>query len=827
MTSRPTRSSGSGRPGSSSTRASGARPANPRRPKRTGPTAWFLGGPRTVRNRRRNPLWRFRRFLLLMTLFGFGLALGGVALLAREELPADDFGGLAQTSFICSAEVVAECDAANAAVALSAGEDRVVVDYDEIPQVLIDAVVSAEDKNFFDDRIGVDPFGIARALYQNTREGRAAQGGSTITQQYVKNAFAIDADRNLVTKLKEAALAVKLTRELPRDEILERYLNRIYFGRGAYGVQAAATNYFDKDVAELTLAEAAYLAGLIRAPSSADAATDPEEADRRRQTVLVRMVADGYITQADADAAAAIPVAAGLVARQNREGLGDVVGSDVASEYFFEAVRQQLVQLEDEVGEVYSSGLRVYTTLDLELQRAAFTSVLEVVGDPRFEDVPSASIVAIDNEGRVQAMVGGYDFSTSQVNLALGQDGGGSGRQPGSSFKTFALAEAIEQQISAESFYAAPSVIEIPGANDGGPWVVRGGGSPDGYRSLIDALRVSSNVVYAQLMVQLTPHTVVKMAHDLGVSADLPEVNALVLGSGEVSVLDMAASYSTLSNQGLRHRPVLIERIEDADGDVICWYPIDGQCAENDGRVGEQVIEAPVAQQVTYALQHVVEAGTGRAAGFGQPAAGKTGTTQDARDAWFVGYTCDFTAAVWMGFVGAPGEPVRTMQNVLGIDEVHGGDFPAQIWSAFMGRASTIRGGGNPYPCDSLAVSTDFTGTVFNRELSTTTLPPCASVPEPDGSTTTAEGATTSTTEPCDPNPPPVTGPDGQPIETTTTVPADGSTTAPGDSTAPSSTTPSSTAPSSTASTRPTVTQPTVTQPTVTQPEVSVPAGDG
>ncbi len=797
----------------------------------------LLAGPGPTRNRRRNPFWRFRRFLLLGFLFGFGLLLGGIALLAREELPEDDFAGLAQTSFICSAEVTSSCDASVAAVALSGGEDRIIVDYDAIPQVVIDAVVSAEDKNFFDDQLGVDPLGIARALYRDTREGRAAQGGSTITQQYVKNAFAIDAGRNLVTKLKEAALAVKLTRQLSREEILGRYLNRIYFGRGAYGVEAAARNYFGKDVGELNLSEAAYLAGLIRAPSSADASIDPVEANRRRATTLVRMVDDGLITQAEADAVNASPIETQVIPSTNREGLGDVAGAAVGSEYFFEAVRQQLVQLEEQIGEVYSGGLRVYTTLDLEMQEAAYSSVFEVIGDPRNVDIPSASIVAVDELGRVEAMVGGYDFDASQVNLALGRDGGGSGRQPGSSFKTFALAEAIEQQISARSLYSAPTFIEIPGANDGGPWRVRGGGSPEGYRDLIDALRVSSNVVYAQLMVDLSPQTVVQMAHDLGVTADLPEVNALVLGSGEVSVMDMAAAYSTISNQGTRRDPVLIERIENADGEIVCWYPVAGQCGSGPDRPGTAVLDASIARQVTFALQQVVEAGTGRGAQFGQPAAGKTGTTQDARDAWFVGFTCNFTAAVWMGYPGAPGEPVRTMADVGGI-EVHGGDYPADIWSAFMAKATLIHGGGSPAPCDGLATQTDFPGTIFNSQLSTTTLPPCvfevaegevAPAGQTEGTTdTTAPPAPVPTTEPCDPTPP-VIGPDGLPVTTpdgervlqnTTTVPegepptSDGATTIAGET--PVSTNTGSTNTGST-------TLPDTTLPATTLPDTTLP----
>ncbi len=694
---------------------------------------------------------------MLLTLFGFGLILGGIALLAQKELPEDDFANLAQTSYICTADILVPCDADSAAVTLSAGEDREIVPYASIPQVTINAVVAAEDKNFFNDRIGIDPVGIARALYQNTREGRAAQGGSTITQQYVKNAFAIDADRNIVTKLEEAALAVRLTRTLSREEILGRYLNRIYFGRGAYGVQAAARAYFDKDVEELNLADSAFLAGLIRAPSTAEPFNDPAEADRRRATVLTRMVTDGYISQNEADAAMEISVIELVEPPSDRQSSTNVLGGNIGAEYFMEAVRQQLVSLEPDLGgEIFTSGFRIYTTLDPQMQTAAFLSVTEVV-DPRFDgdDPPSAALVAIDDRGRVVAMMGGYDFETSQVNLATGRAGGGSGRQPGSSFKTFALAEALEQGFSAGSFYSAPSVIEIEAANNGDTWTVGGGGSSEGYRDLVDALRVSSNVVYAQLMVDLSPQTVVQMANDLGVSAELPEVNALVLGSGEVSVLDMSAAYSTIANQGTRFEPVLIERIEDADGNVICWYPVGDSCTNEEVRTGEPVLDPSIARQVTFALEQVVTGGTGRNAQFGEAAAGKTGTTQDARDAWFVGFTCDVTSAVWMGYpdAGPDGLP-RNMGNFRGI-EVHGGDFPAQIWSAFMARAAAIDNGRGGTPCTSLATEAEFPGLILNPELSTTTLPPCAPIPvtvppaEGEGATTTAAPAETTTTEPC------------------------------------------------------------------------------
>ncbi len=724
----------------------------------------MLSGPRRPRDRRRNPLWRFRRALFLLGLFGVGGLLGSLFVLSRIELDLadDNIFDLAQTGFICAADITGECGPENAIAQLSAGEDRELVNYEDIPEVVIWAVVATEDKDYFTHH-GVDPVGIARAMVQNVREQDAVQGGSTITQQYVKNTFTGD-DQTLIRKVREATLAIKLNRQLSKEELLERYLNRIYFGRGAYGIQAAAQAYFGKNVGELDIADAAFLAGLIRSPGTADPARDPEEAARRRATSLTRMMEDGYITQAEADEANSQDWS-NTVRPPKREGLGEVAGSAFGTEYFVEAVRQQLALLEPE-GELYTGGLRVYTTLDPEVQRAAFISVTEVV-DPRSSpDDPSASVVAVDAKGQVVAMMGGFDFSTSQVNLALGRQGGGSGRQPGSSFKPFALAEALEQGFSARSLFSAPSSIVLPGANDGADWTVGGGGSPDGYRDLVDALRVSSNVVYAQLMVALGPQSVVGMAERLGVSAPLPAVNSLVLGSGEVSVLDMAAAYSTIANQGVRYAPILIERVEFADGRPTCWYPIDGECTgTGPGRepTDAAALDPSIARQVTAAMQGVVEAGTGGAAQFGQPAAGKTGTTQDNRDAWFVGFTCQLSAAVWMGYPGTNGQTVQPMDDVRGI-EVSGGNLPAEIWSAFMARTMETSWGGASGPCEQLATSTDYTGIVLNPDLSTTTLPPCVepsvttedagpipTIPGGEPPTAPADSASIPTTQPCQP----------------------------------------------------------------------------
>ncbi len=730
------------------------------------PPIWNpLGGPRQPRNRRRNPLWRIRRLLLLLAMFGVAGFAIGINELSNIPLPEDDFDSLNQTTFICSSDVAAGCDQNSAVARLISGEDRDFVNYNQIPDVMIQAVVATEDKDFF-QHYGIDAVGIARALYQDIREQSASQGGSTITQQYVKNAYLTN-ERTLTRKIREATLAIKLERTLTgteddefagKKEILNRYLNRIYFGRGAYGVQAASQAYFGKDVEDIDLADAALLVSRIRAPNSGDPYEDPEEATRRRATVLTRMVIDGYIDQDQADEANERSWES-VANPEDREGLGVVKGSEYGTEYFVEAVRQQLARLYP--NDYYSAGLRVYTTLDHDLQRIAYETVTEEL-PPEDPDNPQASIVAVDGDGKVVAMMGGSDFGKSEVNLAMGRLGGGSGRQPGSSFKTFALAEALDQGISAQSLYSAPSNITLD--NDGEPWKVRGGGSAKGYRDLLDSLRASSNVVFAQLMLDIGAPQVVDMATNLGVTAPLPPVNALVLGSGEVSVLDMASSYSTLAREGQALPPVIITRIENSNGEIICWYPEleSTDCRADEDRKSSQVLPADKARQVNYALSQVVEAGTGRNAQFSRPAAGKTGTTQDARDAWFVGFTCDLTAAVWMGYAGAPGEPVRFMDNFRGI-EVHGGDFPAQMWSRFMERATSRP---DTPPCNGLPTQQEFPGTILNRQLSTTTLPDCLP-PEAPRETLPGEITLPPSTEPCAP-PTTVEG------ETDPNAPADG-----------------------------------------------------
>lgn len=719
-------------------------------------------------------MWRARRFFFVVVLlFVGGLSAAGYAL-SRIPLPEAD--PLLQTTFICAADVTQDCGRENSLAQMSGGEDRVSVRYDELPPVLIQAVLSAEDRDYFEHG-GIDPIGILRAAWTNIKEKDVVQGGSSITQQYVKTVF-LTQERTFDRKIKEAVLAIKIERELSKQEILLRYLNTIYFGRGAYGVQAASRAYFGKDVSDIGLAESAYLAGLIRAPESTDAlrgtddaraAEELARATERRQQVLDAMVTEGYITQEVADEASAVPFEEPyLLPRSEGSNFGVVRDAQYGTEYYVEYVRRFLRDTAGFTdGEIYGGGLRVYTTLDYDLQRTAFDAVTTTLSG---EDDPAGALVSMDRDGLVRAMVGGTDWETSQVNLAVGEGGGGTGRQPGSAFKPFVLAAALEQGISAQSFFASPSEIVIPGADAGGPWnPANYDDASHGNIDLIKATQVSSNTVYAQLIDEVSPQPVVDLAHQLGITADLAPVHALVLGTSEVSVLDMADAYSTFSRGGEQVDPIVVTRVEDADGNVLRTY----------GPQRERVIDELTAQTVNWVLSQVIQGGTARDAAISQPAAGKTGTTEEYRDAWFVGYTCSLTTAVWVGYDEAnPDGTPRLMTNVNG-SPVTGGSLPADIWRAYM-EIATQRFD----RCEILQPYT-FGGTVLNPELATTTTtePETTTTTEPETTTTTEDPDATTTTEapettttteaPPTTEPPPTTEAPTttEPVETTTSAP--------------------------------------------------------
>lgn len=673
---------------------------------------------------RRSIIWRLRRlFFLLALLLVAGLS--GVGwVLARVELPEAD--APVETTFLFDAN-------GNKLAELSGGENRTSVKLDQVSQALIDAVLASEDRDFF-KHSGVNFASIARAAIADLR-GQPLQGGSTITQQYVKLVY-VGTERTIVRKLKEATLAVKLERKLSKEEILERYLNRIYFGRGAHGVQAAAEAYFGKDVSQIDVAEAAYLAGLIRAPERADATNDPEEADRRRDLVLNALEEVGKIDSAQREAIRAFPVAS--YARPRGDVVHDkITAGDAGTQYFVEYVRRQLA---DRFGDalVNGGGLRVYTSLDLDLQRAAYKAVyLDVLNQP---GDPAGALVSIDTQGFVRAMVGGSNWdgteSFARVNFALGVDGGGKGRQAGSSFKPMVLATAVADGFTVESAFDAPAEIVIPNANAGRDYTVHNYENAGyGRMNLVEATAKSVNTVYAQLIDALGPERVASFSRQLGITSEIPPVLSITLGTPLVSVLEMADAYLTFATRGLHVEPNVIVKVTDSHGAVL-WEP---------SLKSARVMQEHEADIVSYVLQQVVKRGTGTRARIGTPAAGKTGTTQSYGDAWFVGYTPGLSTAVWLGFPDGQGHELRGVHGI----NVTGGSLPAEIWRRFMEVATEDARYRGEFvdPGDLAGELIPSSGRVSEGEETTTTSTTTSSIPD-DSATTSSTQSSTTTTRP-------------------------------------------------------------------------------
>ena len=597
----------------------------------------------------------------------FSLVAGGLYYLSRIPLPKP--APLKQTTFVY--------DSSGQHVLTSfSDQNRVEVSLAQVPQVVINAVVSTEDRHFFSEG-ALNPVSIARALMADVRGSGDLQGASTITQQYVKQTY-LTSQRSLSRKIKEAALAIRLASTESKREILQNYLNTIYWGRGAYGVEAAAVAYFGKNVSRLGLPEASLLAGLIREPTTADPTHDPELARANQTDTLKAMVRDKHITAAEAARVEAIPFSSYVVspsaANSNRSGVpGDA--------YFISAVRQELIA---KYGEpmVDGGGLRVTTTLDPTLQAEAYNAIYGSNPDALNPAAgqPSGALVSIGDGGTVKALVGGQNYATSTVDLALGRSGGGSGRQAGSTFKAFMLAVLLKEGYSVESLFPAPPEVVLPGGNaNGTPWTVTNfeDETTQPQLSLIDATALSVNTVYAQVVARIGAAKLDAMAEALGISpSELPGAYpSQVLGTADVSPLEMAAAYATFADGGVYHSPLLITKVTTASGKPLP-LPVTP--------VSRVVLTPAEAAMETYVLQQVVLWGTGTSAsGVGSPVAGKTGTTEHSSDAWFVGYTPHVTTAVWMGYASNS----RPMVNFRGLKSVQGGTIPAQLWHNYMAAA--------------------------------------------------------------------------------------------------------------------------------------------
>ncbi|MDP9405826.1 MAG: PBP1A family penicillin-binding protein, partial [Actinomycetota bacterium] len=555
---------------------------------------------------------------------------------------------------------------------LHAEQDRELVPLDEIPRVLRDAVVAVEDARFY-DHAGVDARAVARALVRNARSGEVVEGGSTITQQLAKNVV-VGSERTLERKLEEAGVALRLEHQFSKHEILERYLNTVYFGHGAYGVQTAARRYFDVDVAALTLPQAALLAALLKAPSAYDPYRAPDAATARRNLVVRLMRERGLVSAPAARAAQASGL--GVVPPPQRDRW--------EAPYFVDHVLDRLQHdaAFDVLGEdsaaranaLFRGGLRVETTLDRQWQAAAHEAIARTLTAP---DDPAGALVAIDPAtGGIRALVGGRDYDdpsdpTARFNLATDAR-----RQPGSTFKQLVLATALAQGHSLdETFPGGRRVVVPPRPGEPYPYPVRNYDNLDfGRVSLREATAFSVNVVYARLIAAVGPEAVVETARAAGIRSELAPVRSLALGTSEVSPLEMASVQATLAAGGVYRRPTVVTRVTGPGGEVLYERPQPR---------GKRVLDEGVAWLTTQALRDVVDAGTGARAGLHRPLAGKTGTTQNGVDAWFVGYTPELAAAVWMGFPRAavPMVPPRTRIRV------EGGNWPAEAFARFALRA--------------------------------------------------------------------------------------------------------------------------------------------
>jgi penicillin-binding protein 1A len=514
---------------------------------------------------------------------------------------------------------------------------------DLLPKRVIDAVIATEDRRFW-DHWGIDPAGFARAALVNLRAGRFAQGGSTLTQQLAKNLF-LSSERTIGRKIEEVALAFWLELRLSKNEILELYLNRVYFGGGAYGIEAAAQRYFDKSARALTLAEAAVIAGLLKAPSRYAPTSNPRLAVLRAHSVLAKMHDAGFITAAEEQLARSKRLVFANVRRDSEKN-----ATDYAIDYVLERMPDALAGGQGEIV--------VDTTIDRDMQRHATAVVAEVMSEQgAVLAANQAAMIVLDTSGGIRAMVGGRSYAESQFNRAVKAV-----RQPGSAFKPFVYLAALQKGYRPDSVaYDLPFNLEgWSPKNDNGRF--------SGAVTLRQALAQSINTVAVRLMMDVGPQKVVALATRLGIEAPLRSEPSLALGTSEVSLLDLTGAYGKFAAGGTAIEPYVIRRIRSGRGRVLYARP---------APASELVADPAAIASLNGMLQTVVSSGTGkRAALADHPTAGKTGTSQDFRDAWFIGYTSHFAAGVWVG--NDNGEPMR---------RVTGGNLPAQIWNRVMEQA--------------------------------------------------------------------------------------------------------------------------------------------
>lgn len=611
---------------------------------------------RAKKAKKAGPLRRIRLFIALCLVVFAGLGFGYI-FAAYQSLPAvgnnmrpavslqvfDSHGRLITT--------------------LHSDQNRLPIDINKVPQNLQNAFIAAEDNRFY-EHIGIDPIGIFRAIFANLTNRGIAQGGSTITQQLAKNAF-LSQEQTLKRKIQEAMLALEIEHKYSKKEILEMYMNQIYFGQGAYGIQTAAKTYFNKDVNELTLTQCAMLAGLPKSPNYYSPFNNLNEAKKRKNVVLDQMVKYGYVSAAEAEDA------------KNQDlGLSKSHQSKEADEYasFIDYVSQQVAKKYGDDA-LYKEGLKIYTTMDVDKQHAAVRAMRNLPNNYTDENgltQPQAAIVSIDPKtGHILAMVGGRgQDSFNRASMAV--------RQPGSAFKPFVYLTALQHDMTPDTTMDDQPVTY-------GSWSPKNaGGSYSGTMTLSDALAHSVNTIAVQLADRVGTKNIIANAKKMGITTlDAKDDNlAMALGglTKGVTPLEMASAYGTFANKGVHVKPTAIVKILDRNGNVL----EDASTLEKE-ETKTRVMSEREAYEMTTMLEGVIDHGTGTAAAIGRPAAGKTGTTDDNKDAWFVGYTPDIVTAVWIGD--------DTGSHSLG--EIYGGTIPAEIWKDYMSSATSDESGGD------------------------------------------------------------------------------------------------------------------------------------
>ncbi len=601
--------------------------------------------------------------LLLAAIAGGGAYLYFFKLSPPVKVPEPQGVNIARSSHIYAAD-------GSLLATLRGANFRVPIDYTEMPRNLTRATVASEDSRFFEHQ-GLDFAAIIKALTESSASGERLRGASTITQQYVGTVF-VGKERTLTRKIREAQIASQLEREVTKEKILERYLNTVYFGAGAYGVEAAANTYFGKSAKELTLSESAQLVGQIPAPSRYSPYANPSRAEARRIEVLGRMEAQGFITASEANAA-----------RNDKPVFQEARPAEEILKYpwFVDAVKKYL---QDTYGveRTFNGGLEVTTTIDPRMQDLAEQAINEALPSP---SDPYASLVTIEpSTGYVKALVGGRDYLAEKYNIAIQGR-----RQPGSSFKPFVLVTALEAGQLPSTTYRGPSTICLPAWRpkcEVSNFDKASFGTIDLRRATVNSV----NTVYAQLILKVGPKEVVDTVRRMGIPGPtwLPPRSgctvtdddacrtrieaypSLALGSEEVTPLEMASAFGTLAARGTYQQPRVVSKVTEADGTVL----EEGPAAPRDA------VDSQIADNATDILRGVVSGGTATRANIGRPVAGKTGTAQDFQNAWFVGYTPEYSTAVWVGHK----DENKPLLNVRGLNRVTGGTIPAQIWAAFM-----------------------------------------------------------------------------------------------------------------------------------------------